>query len=85
MKGAAEQLADLQRAVLALPQGGGLAGAVRSVIRSLGNTAKTCKLIDQLEGQLGGSLGKKLTADQRNWLLGELARISDVLGCATKP
>jgi hypothetical protein len=82
VKGAAEQLLDFQRTVGAL-QVGGLSSSVRSLIRAaaVGDTARTCKLISQL----AGSLGKKLTADQRDMLRGELARISNVLGCATTP
>jgi hypothetical protein len=82
VKGAAEQLLDFQQTVNAL-QAGGLRSMVRSLIRAVaaGDTAKACNLIDQLSE----SLGKKLTADQRAQLRGELARISDVLGCATTP
>ena len=86
VKGALEQLLDLQQAVRAL-QVGGLGSSVRNLIRAVADrdTARTCKLIDQFDAQLAGSLGKKLTADQRDWLREELARISNVLGCATTP
>jgi hypothetical protein len=43
-----------------------------------------CRLIGDFAVQLGGTLGAPLTTSQNDWLLGELARISNAIGCAPR-
>jgi hypothetical protein len=85
VKGAAEQLADLLRQVQQFGlQGNTLSSRLQSVMRSVsdGSTAKACRQLADLQGDLSGALGKKLTAAQAEFVRGALARIANVLGCA---
>lgn len=84
VKGAREQLGDVLQQVVAWGlQTNSLENRLQGVIRAVdkGSTSQACRLLGDLENDLSGSLGKRLTPAQIEWLRGELARISNVLGC----
>lgn len=83
VSGAAAQLADTALVVKSWKlQGHALDADVTDLIRTLTKRpARVCGDIAGLIEDLGGSLGKRLTAAQREWLIGELTRIAAVLGC----
>jgi hypothetical protein len=87
VKGAVAQLNDVLQVVISWNiKGHTLENRVMGVISALTqpqpNVPLACKRLGQLDDQLAGDLGTKLTAAQRDWLRGELARISNVIGCA---
>jgi large repetitive protein len=85
VKGAADQLADVFQVVQQWNlRGHDLADDVRDVSEALTKRTpqRACKELVDLERDLGGSHGKRLTTEQLAWLRGELARIDNVLGCS---
>jgi hypothetical protein len=82
VKGAAEQLADVVQAVVALNLKHSPAGDLAKVAQTLErSTAQGCRDLARFVDRLSGSLGRDLTPAQRAWLTGELARIANVIGC----
>jgi len=89
VKGAVAQLNDVLQVVLSWKVRGHMPeirvmGVIWSLTQAKPKVNLACKLLGQLDEQLRESLGRKLTVAQREWLRGELARISNVIGC-TKP
>jgi hypothetical protein len=89
VKGAVAQLNDVLQVVLSWKVRGHMPeirvmGVIWSLTQAKPKVNLACRLLGQLDEQLSESLGRKLTVAQREWLRGELARISNVIGC-TKP
>jgi hypothetical protein len=87
VKGAREQLADVLRQVAQWKlRSHALRDRVSQVAQALRRSApasaRTCRLLGDLERKLRGPLGRGLTTAQRNTLHAELARIANVIGCA---
>jgi len=86
VKGAVAQLNDVLQVVLSWKVKGHMPeirvmGVIWSLTQAKPKVPLACKLLGELDEQLSGELGRKLTAAQRDWLRGELARISNVIGC----
>ena len=90
VKGAVAQLRDTLQVVLSWRIRGHMPeirvmGVIWSLTQPKPKVPLACKLLGQFDDQLAGDLGTKLTAAQRDWLRGELARIANVIGCAPRP
>jgi hypothetical protein len=86
VKGAVEQLTDQLQVVTSWKIRGHLVeirtkGPLWSLTQAKPKVNLACQLIRDFESQLNGTLGQTVTATQRDWLLGQLGRIHDVIGC----
>jgi HYR domain len=91
VKGAVEQLRDVLQVVLSWHVKWRqveiqVRGPLWALTQPKPKVNLACKELAQLDSRLqpDGDLGSKLTAAQRDWLRGELARISAVVGCAPR-
>jgi len=89
VKGAVAQLNDVLQVVLSWKVKGHqpeirVMGVIWALTQAKPKVPLACKLLREFDEQLSGELGRKLTVVRRDWLRGELARISNVIGC-TKP
>jgi len=87
VKGAVEQLTDLIDTVTSWNVKGHMVeirskGPRWSLTQSPPKVNLACQQIRDFERDLGGSLASTITISQNTWLMGELARIYDVIGCA---
>ena len=87
VKGAIAQLEDLLATVTAWNVKGHMLeirtkGPHWSLTRTPPRVNLACQQIRDFERDLGDSLASTISAEQNAWLMGELARIYDVIGCA---
>jgi hypothetical protein len=88
VKGAVAQLKDVLQVVLSWRIPGHIPeirvmGPIWALTQPKAKVPLACRLLGAFDVQLQGDLGMKLTTAQRDWLRGELARISNVIGCTT--
>ena len=89
VKGAVAQLNDVLQVVRSWRIKGHMPeirvmGVIWSLTQPKPKVNLACKLLGEFDQQLQGELGRKLTTAQRDWLRGELGRISTVIGCVAK-
>jgi len=87
VKGAVAQLEDLIATVTEWNVKGHMVeirakGPHWSLTRTPPKVNLACQQIRDFERDLGDSLASTISAEQNAWLMGELARIYDVIGCA---
>src|SRR4051794_24275654 len=86
VEGAAEQLQDLLAVVQSWQSRSGIASRLRKVIRDFSQSQSAgCTMLTNLQDDLVGPLGQRLTPERLTFLLGEVARISNVAGCSSTP